>query len=136
MIRAERKKVVDLERAALTENSQYELSLPGAYVSEETEVEVFYDDDKLLLAVVVVPPKSFLQPAEIFLLVGKAFSPRYIRQTAIGLRKIADNFCGLRTCVNVDFRRGCRFAEFLGFRSRGEPFEHAGHRFQLYEVYV
>jgi hypothetical protein len=51
------------------------------------------------------------------------------------LRDLANRFYGLRTLVDVNFGMGCRFAEFLGFRARGEVIQLANRRFQLYEVY-
>lgn len=136
MIRAEQLQLLEIDPELLTEHSRRELASAGDWNGmAEAPVMAFYDDDKFLLAVNVQRQSNFLEPAHIFLLVGQAFSARYARQAKTFIRETANRFLGLRTVVNVDFRRGCRFAEFLGFRSRGEPFEFAGRRFQLYEVF-
>lgn len=135
MIRAEWKAVPDFDPELLTEHSRRELAEAGGFNGMAAGATAVYDDDKFLLAFTINKPKNFLEPGEIFLLVGREFSARYVRQAKAFIQETAAQFCGLRTCVNVDFRRGCRFAEFLGFRSRGEPFNHAGHRFQIYEVF-
>lgn len=101
-----------------------------------TECVAVYEDDKLLVIYAVVPGKNFFEPADVHLLVGKAYNKRYARLTWIVIRRIVEQYRGLRTLIDVTFGPGCRFARFLGFRPKGEPFDYAGRRFQLYEVYV
>lgn len=133
MIRAEWGGVPD--PALLTEHSRKELAEAGDLSGLGNTVCSYYDDDKFLLALTITRPANFLDPAEIFLVVGKDFSAHYARHARNFIAEVSKRFCGLRTVVNVDFRSGCRFAEFLGFRSRGEPFMLRDRRFQLYEVF-
>lgn len=125
-----------IPEAELTENSAREYSEAGGYNGlRDTDTTLAFDDDKFLVAYSIRSAKSFVMPAEIFLLVGKAYTPKYARATRELLRMLARREHGLATLINVGFRRGCRFAEFLGFRPRGPIIDHAGHQFQLYEVY-
>ena len=120
----------------LTENSVRELAeAGGASGLVGTTTTLVYDDDKFLLAFSIRQGTGLFRPAEIFLIVGKAYGPRYLRRTKRLLGHLVERAHGLVTLINVDFHKGCRFAEFLGFRPRGEPFDYLGHRFQLYEVY-
>jgi len=120
----------------LTEHSLNELravgDLSGLLGAKTTFV---YDGDKFLLSVSVRQNKNFLAPAEIFLLVGKAYDVKYARQSKKFIDDAAKRYIGLRTLIDVRFPAGCRFAEFLGFKERGKPFDYAGRCFQLYEVY-
>lgn len=121
----------------LTDHSRKDLEVAGdlSGLAGAPATTFFYDDDKFLLAFTLRRPKNFLEPAEIYLVVGKAYGPKYARITRRMLKEMAARFIGLRTIIDVGFRPGCRFAEFLGFRPRGEPFELINRRFQIYEVY-
>lgn len=139
MMRLERLPVAETVKYIdqLTESSASDL----LYLKElqglsSDECVAIFDDDALLVIYAVTPGKNFLAPGEVHLLVGKAYSVKYARLTHATLQGLARRFCGLRTLIDITFRPGCRFAKFLGFRPRGEPFDYAGRRFQLYEVYV
>lgn len=133
MIRSEYHKNLTLDVALLTDNSAQE------YRDNDTPLDDYhlvFDDDKFLLAFSIRPGNGLLAPGEIFLLVGKAYTPRYARETKKIFNELVCKHHGLLTMVNVGFEQGCRFAEFLGFRPRGSLIEHAGRRLQIYEVYL
>lgn len=134
MIRIEPAKEIPIEE--LIEYSQEEL-LTAREVNGliDSDCQVVYDDDKLLVVYAVRPGKNFLEPGFVHLLVGKAYNVRYARQTREAFKRLANHYYGLRTLIDVTYGQGCRFAKFLGLRPRGEPFDYAGRRFQLYEVY-
>jgi hypothetical protein len=137
MIRTEMTtEVPQFDTAVLVEHSQRELEMAGDLNGLRGSPTVLvYDDDKFLLAFNVQKGKNFLQPAEIFLVVGKAYSARYARNTKHVFDQMKTYHNGFITLVDVTFGRGCRFAEFLGFRPKGKPFDYANRRFQMYEVY-
>lgn len=118
--------------AALTENSRRECEgfdgeLPGT-------VYAIYDDNELLL-VLGVERVGLLLPAQLMLLVGTAYGPRYAKQSYRMVRALAHQYNGLRTLVSAGFVKGCRFAEFFGFKARPKPIKFNGKSYFLYEVY-
>lgn len=108
------------------------------YTAHRRELEgvtyAVYDDDSLLLVLNIVR-RSLLMPAELYLLVGKAYGPKYAKKSKQVLDSLIYKYGGLYTLINTEFNKGCRFAKFFGFRPRGPYVHYAGETYQLYEVY-
>lgn len=132
MIRSEHHAQLMIDPELLTENSAQEYRDNGTPLNDYYLV---FDDDTFLLAFSIRPGNGLLAPGEIFMLVAKAYTPRYARVTKKVFADLVRKHHGLLTMVNIGFEQGCRFAEFLGFRPRGNLVEHAGRRLQIYEVY-
>lgn len=136
MIRSEQiQEITPAMVTQLTVNSVLELSAkrPENRLRHKYNNAV-YDDEKLLL-ILSVTPGGFMTPAELGLLVGKAFGARYLKLSKQVLVAMVRRYRGLCTFIDTDFNAGCRFAEFMGFRPKGKIINYQDHTFQLYEVY-
>lgn len=124
--------LTDAMRAALTETSRreceaFEGEIPGV-------VYAIYDDEELLL-ILGVERVGMLMPGSLMLLVGRAYGPRYARQSYRVVQSLVRQFGGLATLVSAGFPRGCRFAEFFGFVARKDLVKINNKSYFVYEVY-
>lgn len=121
----------------LAAHSAAEFTAAGdlSYLSD-TQGVAFFDNEKFLVSFNLRKPAGFLAPTEVYLLLGHAYRPRYLRLTRSILHQwVLPRHRGLVAMINVASRPACRFAEFLGFRPRGEVIFYADRQFRLYEVY-
>lgn len=134
MIRADEIKCLTPEMVAeLTPQAVLEYSASRREFANE-QVYAVWDDDKLLM-IVGINKRGMLAPAEIWLLLGKAYGPKYAKLSKRVVQGWAWKYGGLYTVVNIDLSLACRFARFIGFKPKNSFHSHAGETYQLYEVH-